>query len=151
MHLSKSFCSLANPRSSLLISRDALNLLRLDVIVISWRFHQRPHKKCGDQKKKITVPFELHESLLENVKKIEMMWFVTRSPSLAKTVLKATVLEERRRERRKGWKITSRKWTGVFFSESQSAAHDRNKWQVIVRGSSVVPLQTQVLSRGWWY
>ncbi len=32
-------------------------------------------------------------------------------------------------------------WIGLSFAESQSAAHDQHKWQLIVRESSAVPPQ----------
>ena len=84
----------------------------------------------------------VHDSLLTMVKKRKLRWYghISRSSSMAKTILQVTVKGARRRERQKNrWDDNtkeSRKWG---FGDSLRAAEDREGWKGIVATSSVVP------------
>ena len=63
------------------------------------------------------------------------MWFghVSRSSSLAKTILHGTVNRKRRRGRQKKSREDSiKKWTGMDFTSLAEAAEDRTRWKGIV-------------------
>ena len=65
-----------------------------------------------------------HEDLLTIVKKRRLQWYghVSRSSSLAKTILQGTVKGGRRQGgQRKRWKDNIREWTGLEFGKSQRA------------------------------
>ena len=83
-----------------------------------------------------------HEELII-VKRCKLEWYghVSRSLSLAKTVLQGTVKGERRQGRqRKRWKYNIREWTGLEF-KSQRAVENRETWRKLIAKSSVVPQQ----------
>ena len=57
---------------------------------------------------------------------------VSRSSSLAKTILQSTVKRGRRQGRqRKRWEDI-RIWTGLEFAKSQTAVENREKWRKLV-------------------
>ena len=67
---------------------------------------------------------------------------VSRSSSLAKTILQGTVKGGRRQGRqRKRWEDNIREWTGLEFDKSQRAVENskkKKKWRKLVAKSSVV-------------
>ena len=83
-----------------------------------------------------------HEDLLTTVKRRKLQWYghVSRSSSLAKTILQGTVKGGRRQGRQwKRWEDSIRKWTGMEFAKSQMAVKNRGKWRKLVAKSSVAP------------
>ena len=83
-----------------------------------------------------------HEDLLTIVKSRKLKWYghVSRSSSLAKTILQGTVKGGRRQGgQRKRWEDSFGEWTGLEFAKSQRAAESREKWRKLVVKSSVVP------------
>ena len=88
------------------------------------------------------------EDLLTSVKRRKLKWYghVSRSSSLAKTILQCTVKGGRRQSRqRKRWEDNIRKWTGLEFAKSQRAVENRGKWRKLVVKSSVVPQRPSLL------
>ena len=82
-----------------------------------------------------------HEDLLTIIKRLKLQWYghVSRSSSLAKTILRGTVKGGRRQCRqRKRWEDI-REWTGLEFAKSQRAVENRAKWRKLVEKSSAVP------------
>ena len=64
------------------------------------------------------------------VKRRKLQWYghVSRSSSLAKTILQGTVKGGRRQGRqRKRWEDNIREWTGLEFAKSQRAVENREK------------------------
>ena len=73
-----------------------------------------------------------HEDLLTIAKRRELKWYghVSRSSSLAKTILQGTVKGGRRQGRqRKRWEDNIGEWTGLEFAKSKRAVENREKWQ----------------------
>ena len=69
-----------------------------------------------------------------------MIWHISRSSGMGKTILQGTVKGARRRGRqKKRWEDNIKEWTGMGFGDSLRAAEDREGWKVIVATSSVVP------------
>ena len=71
-----------------------------------------------------------HEDLLTMVKRRKLQWYghVSRSSSLARTVLQGTVKGGRRQGRqRKSLEDNIREWTGLEFDKSQRALENREK------------------------
>ena len=90
---------------------------------------------------KIQQAIELHEDLTI-VKRHKLKWcgYVSRSSSLAKTILQGTMKGRRRQGRqKKRWEDNIREWTGLEFAKSQRAVEDREKWRKLFVKSSVVP------------
>ena len=90
---------------------------------------------------KIQQEIAPHEDLMTIVKRRKVQWYghVSRSPSLAKTILQGTVKGGRREGRqRKRWGDNIREWTGLEFGKSQRAVENREKWRKLVSKSSVV-------------
>ena len=79
-----------------------------------------------------------HEDLLTIVKRT-LQWYghVSRSSSLAKTILQGTVRGGRRQ--RKRWEDNIKELTGLEFGKSQRTVENRKKWRKLVAKSSVVP------------
>ena len=91
---------------------------------------------------KIQLAIGPHEDLLMVVKRRKLQWYghVSRSSSLAKTILQGTVKGGRRQGgHRKRWEDNIREWTGLEFGKSQRAVENREKWRKLVAKSSVVP------------
>ena len=68
-------------------------------------------------------------------------WFghVSRSSSLAKTIIQGIVKGKRKRGRqKKRWINNIKEWTGMDFASSNRAAENRTRWKGIVANSSVV-------------
>ena len=64
------------------------------------------------------------------VKRHKLQWFghVSRSSSLARTILQGTVKGGRRQSRqKKRWEDSTREWTDLEFAESQRAVENREK------------------------
>ena len=90
---------------------------------------------------KIQQAIRPHEDLLIIVKRRKLQWYgqVSRSSSLAKTILQGTVKGRRTQGRqRKMWEDI-REWTGLEFGRSQRAVENRGKWRKLIAKSSVVP------------
>ena len=69
-----------------------------------------------------------------------MVYHVSRSLGLAKTIVQGTVKGGRRQSRqRKRWEDNIREWTGLEFGKSQRAVENREKLRKLVAKSSVVP------------
>ena len=76
-----------------------------------------------------------HEDLLTIVKRRKLQWYghVSRSSSLAKTILQGTVKWDRRQGGQKNrWEDNIREWTGLEFAKSQRAMENREKWRKLV-------------------
>ena len=79
-----------------------------------------------------------------------VVWYVSRSLGLAKTILQGTVKEGRRQGRqRESWEDNIREWTGLKFAKSQRAVENREKWRKLVAKSSVVPHWPSRLKDRW--
>ena len=106
---------------------------------------------------RITQAVGLHMDLLTIVKSRKFIWYghVTRSSSLAKTVLQCIVEVGGKQGRpRKRWACNIKEWTGFSFANSQKAAENREKCQNLVVMSSLnPPAATWSRDRwGWrWY
>ena len=77
---------------------------------------------------KIRQAIGRHEDLLTIVKRRKLQWYghVSRSSSLAKTILQGTVKGGRRQGRqRKRWEDIIREWTGLEFAQSRRAVENR--------------------------
>ena len=83
----------------------------------------------------------VHDDLLTMVKKRKIRWYghISRSSSMAKTILQGAVKGARRRRRQKKTWEDNNEWTGMEFGDSLRAAEDRERWKGIVATSSVVP------------
>ena len=106
------------------------------------RISYKDHVTDEEVRAKIQQAIGPHEDLLTIVKRRKLQWcgHVSRSSSLAKTVLQGTVQGGRRQGRqRKRWEDNIREWTGLEFAESQKAVENREKWKKLVAKSSVVP------------
>ena len=76
------------------------------------------------------------------VKKLKLRMFgqVSKSCSVAKTIIQGTVKGKRRRGRqKKRWEDNIKEWTGMDFASSTRAAENRTRWSGVVANSSVVP------------
>ena len=83
-----------------------------------------------------------HEDIMAIVKRQKLQWYgyVSRSPGLAKTILKDTVKAGRRQgTKKKRWEHNISEWTGLDFPKFQWAVENREKWRKLVVKSSVVP------------
>ena len=93
----------------------------------------------------------VHDDLLPMVKKRKLRWYghISRSSSMAKTILQGTVKGARRRGRqKKKWEDNIKEWTGMGLGDSLRAAEEREGWKAIVAMSSVVPRRPPRL-RDW--
>ena len=102
----------------------------------------KDHVTYEEVRAKIQHAIGPREDLLTIVKRRKLQWYghVSRSSSLAKTILQGTVKGGRRQGRqRKRWEDNVRKWTGLEFGKSQRAVENRKKWRKLVAKSSVVP------------
>ena len=84
----------------------------------------------------------VYDDLLTMVKKQKLIWYghISRSSSMAKTILQGTVKGARRRGRqKKRCEDNIKEWTGMGSGDSLRAAEDREGWKGIVATSSVVP------------
>ena len=106
------------------------------------RISYKDHVTNEEVRAKIKQAIGSHKDLLTMVKRRELQWYghVSRSQSLAKTILQGTVKGGRRQGRqRKRWEDNIREWTGLEFGKSQKAVENREKWRKLVAKSSVVP------------
>ena len=100
----------------------------------------KDHITNEEVRSKITHQVSQYEDLLTTVKKRKMRWYghVTRSNGLSKIILQGTVQGKRRRGRqKKKWADNITEWTNKSFAETQSLAHNRQRWSQLVRSSSV--------------
>ena len=91
----------------------------------------------------------VHDDLLTMVKKWKLRWYghISRSSSMAKIILQATV-KGIRRGRQKWWEDNIKEWTGMELGDSLRAAEDREGWKGIVATPPVVPRRPPRL-RDW--
>ena len=113
---------------------------------------QRPYYQRGSpcQDQQAIGP---RRDLLTTVERRKLQWYghVSRSSSLAKTILRGTVKGGRRQCRqRKRWEDI-REWTGLEFAKSQRAVENRAKWRKLVEKSSAVPQRPSRLRDRWWW
>ena len=90
----------------------------------------KDHVTNEEVRAKLQQAIGLHEDLLTIVKRRKLQWYghVSRSSSLAKTILQGTVKRGRRQDRqRKGLEHNIREWTGLEFSKSRRAVENRGK------------------------
>ena len=81
-----------------------------------------------------------------------VVYHVSRSLGLAKTVVQGTVKGGRRQSRqRKRWEDNIREWTGLELGKSQRAVENREKRRKLVAKSSVVPQRPSPLRDRWWW
>ena len=114
------------------------------ILHISYKDHVTNDQVCA----KIQQAIGPHEDLLTMMKRRKLQWYVhvSRSSSLAKTILQSTVRGGRRQGRqRKKWKDNIKEWTGLEFAKSQRAVENREKWRKLVAKSSVVPKRSSRL------
>ena len=93
-------------------------------------------------RRKIQATIGEYMELLTLVKKRKLRWFghVSRSSSLAKTILQGTVKGKRKGGRqKKRWEDNIKEWTGMNFASSTRATVNKTGWKGIVANSSVVP------------
>ena len=108
----------------------------------------KEHITNEEVRSKIYQAIGAHDDLLTTVKKRKLRWYghVTRSSGLSKTILQGTVRGTRKVGRPgKKWNDNIEEWTGLKFQDSQTAAHDRNRWKQIVASSAVVPQRPSVM------
>ena len=101
----------------------------------------KDHATNEEVRAKIQQAIGPHEDLLTIVKRRKLLWYghVSRSSSLAKTILQCTVKRGRRQGgQRKRWEDNIREWAGLEFGKSQRAVENREKWRKLVAKSSVV-------------
>ena len=106
------------------------------------RISYKDHVTNEEVRAKIQQANGPHIDLLTIVKRRKLQWYghVSRSSSLAKTILQGTVKGGRRQGRqRERWEDNIREWTGLEFGKSQRAVKNREKWRKLVTKSSVVP------------
>ena len=91
---------------------------------ISHKDHVTNEEVCN----RIQNAIGVHDDLLTMVKKRKLRWYghISRSSSMAKTILQGTVKGARRRGRqKKRWEDNIKEWTGMGFGDSLRAAEDR--------------------------
>ena len=101
------------------------------ILHISYKDHVTNKEVCA----KIQQAIGPHEDLLMIVKRHKLQWYghVSRSSSLAKTILQGTVKGGRRQGgQRKRREDSIREWTGLEFGKSQRAVENREKWRKLV-------------------
>ena len=106
------------------------------------RISYKDHVTNEEVRARIQQAIGPHEDLLAIVKRRKLQWYghVSRSSSLAKTILQGTVKGGGRQGRqRKRWEDNTREWTGLEFAKFQRAVENREKWRKLVAKSSVVP------------
>ena len=92
----------------------------------------KDHVTNEEVRAKIQQAIGPHEDLLTIVKRRKLKWYghVSRSSSLAKTILQGTVKGGRRRGRqRMRWEDNIREWKALEFAKSQRAVENREKWR----------------------
>ena len=85
-----------------------------------------------------------HEDLtIVKRRKLQLYGHVSRSSSLAKTILQGTVKGGRRQVRQRTWWEDNinliKELTGLEFGKSQGAVENRERWRKLVAKTSVVP------------
>ena len=104
--------------------------------------HYKDHVTNEEVRVKIKQAIGPHEDLRTIVKRRKLQWYgyVSRSSSLAKSVLQGTEKGGRRQGRqRKRWEDNIREWAGLEFAKSQRAVENREKLRKMVAKPSVVP------------
>ena len=92
------------------------------------RIFFKDHVTNEEVRVKIQQAIGPYEDLLTMVQRRKLHWYghVSRSSSLAKTILQGTVKGGRRQRRqRKRWEDNIREWTGLEFAKSQRAVDNR--------------------------
>ena len=106
------------------------------------RISYKNHVTNEEVSVKIQQAIGPHEDLLTMGKRHKLQWYghVSRSSSLAKTILQGTVEGGKRQGRqRKRWEDNIWEWIGLEFAKPQRAVENREKWRKLVVKSSVVP------------
>ena len=106
------------------------------------RISYKHHVTNEEVHAKIQQAIGPHEDLLAIVKRRRRQWYghVSRSLSVAKTILQGTVKGGRRQGRqRMRWEDNIREWTGLELAKSQRAVENRESWRNLVVRSSLVP------------
>ena len=110
------------------------------------RISYKDHITNEEVKVRIRQEIGPYKELLNTVKERKLRWFghVTRSNSLAKTIMQGTVRGGRRRGRQKRrWEDNIREWTGLTLGQATRKAEDRDVWrELIVRKSGAPTVQT---------
>ena len=92
----------------------------------------KDHVTNEEVRRKIQAAICEYDKLLTLIKKRKLRWFdhVSRSSSLAKTILQGTVKGIRKRSRqKKRWEDNIKEWTGIGFVISTRAAENRTRWK----------------------
>ena len=107
------------------------------ILNISYKDHVTNEEVCN----RIQNAIGVHDDLLTMEKKQKLRWYghISRSSSMAKTILQGTVKGAIRGGRRKEkWEDNIKEWTGMEFGDSLRAAVDREGWKSIVATLFVV-------------
>ena len=105
------------------------------------RITLKDHVTNKEVRAKIQQAIRPHEDFLNIAKRRKLKWYghVSRSSSLAKSILQGRVKGERRQGRqRKRWEDNIREWTALEFAKSQRAVENGDKWRKLVVKSYVV-------------
>ena len=107
----------------------------------------KDHITNEEVRAKIQQAIGPHEDLLTIIKRRKLQWYghVSRSSSLAKTVLQDTVKGGRRQGIQRRWEDNIREWTGLEFGNSQRTVGNKEKWRKQVEKSSVVSQRPSLL------
>ena len=115
--------------------------LRWDAIGDFWKILTRPCDEIGGPQQNPGCIWSAWWSPNNGKEtKTHIVWPISRSSGMAKTILQETVKGASRRGRqKKRWKDNIKEWTGMGLGDSLWAAEDREGWKGIVATSSVVP------------
>ena len=114
---------LVNREPSQQSSKEAMEMRCCRKIRISYK----DHVANEEVRAKIQQAIGPYEDLLTIVKRRKLQWYghVSRSSSLAKTILQGKVKGGRRQGRqRKSWEDNTREWTGLEFTKFQRAVEN---------------------------
>ena len=92
----------------------------------------KDHVTNEEARRKIQAAIEEFDELMTLVKKQKLRWFghVSRSSSLAKTILQGTMKGTRKGGRqKKRWADNIKEWTGMDFASSARAAENKTRWK----------------------
>ena len=90
----------------------------------------KDHVTNDEARTKIQAAIEEFDELMTLVKKQKLRWFghVSRSSSLAKTILQGTMKGTRKGDRqKKRWEDNIKEWTGMDFASSARAAEKKTR------------------------
>ena len=108
------------------------------------RISYKAHVTNEEVRAKIQQAIGPHEDLaIAKGRKLQWYDHLSRSSSLAKTILQGTVRGGRRQ--RKRWEDNIKELTGLEFGKSQRAVENRGKWKKLVWKPFVVPQRSSRL------